>query len=114
MGSKGRNRIGAGCFLLWRTIPIVESSVGIPMDIDINYLTHDELKQFIQDYATAAKHAMMAGVDIINVHGAHGQLPALLFNPVFNKVTDEYSAQNFEKQMSFCGRTFGSNSGGSK
>lgn len=79
----------------------VESSVGIPMDIDINYLTHDELKQFIQDYATAAKHAMMAGVDIINVHGAHGQLPALLFNPVFNKRTDEYGAQNFENRCRF-------------
>lgn len=79
----------------------VESSVGIPMDIDINILTHDEIKQFIQDYATAAKHAMLAGVDIINVHGAHGQLPALLFNPVFNKRTDEYGAQNFENRCRF-------------
>ena len=76
----------------------VESSVGIPMDIDINILTHDEIKQFIEDYAVAARHAMKAGVDIINVHGAHGQLPALLFNPVFNKRTDEYGAQNFENR----------------
>lgn len=31
----------------------VESSVGIPMDIDINILTHEEIKQFIQDYSNA-------------------------------------------------------------
>lgn len=60
----------------------VESSVGIPMDIDINILTHEEIKQFIQDYAVSARNAMKAGADIVNVHGAHGQLPALLFNPV--------------------------------
>lgn len=79
----------------------VESSVGIPMDIDINYLTHEEIKQFIEDYAVAARHAMMAGADIVNVHGAHGQLPALLFNPVFNKRTDEYGAQSFENRCRF-------------
>lgn len=76
----------------------VESSVGIPMDIDINILTKEEIQQFIEDYAVAARHAMMAGIDIVNVHGAHGQLPALLFNPVFNKRTDEYGAQNFENR----------------
>ena len=79
----------------------VESSVGNPMDIDINILTHDEIKQFIEDYAVAARHAMLAGADIVNVHGAHGQLPALLFNPVFNKRTDEYGAQNFENRCRF-------------
>lgn len=79
----------------------VESSVGIPMDIDINILTHDEIKQFIEDYAVAARHAMLAGTDIVNVHGAHGQLPALLFNPVFNKRTDEYGAQNFDNRCRF-------------
>ncbi len=79
----------------------VESSVGIPMDIDINILTHDEIKQFIEDYSVAARNAMKAGADIVNVHGAHGQLPALLFNPVFNKRTDEYGAQNFENRCRF-------------
>lgn len=79
----------------------VESSVGIPMDIDVNYATNEELKQFIEDYAVAARHAMIAGMDLVNVHGAHGQLPALLFNPVFNKRTDEYGAQNFENRCRF-------------
>ena len=59
----------------------VPSSVGIPMDIDINILTHDEIKQFIEDYAVAARHAMKAGIDIINVHGAHGQLPHCCSTP---------------------------------
>lgn len=77
----------------------VESSVGIPMDIDINILTHDEIKQFIEDYAVAARHAMLAGADIVNVHGAHGQLPALLFNPVFNKRTDEVRRPELREQV---------------
>lgn len=76
----------------------VENSVGIPMEIDINVLTKEELQGFIQDYGNAAKIAMMAGFDFVTVHGAHCQLPALLFSPVFNKRTDEYGAQTFENR----------------
>jgi 2,4-dienoyl-CoA reductase-like NADH-dependent reductase (Old Yellow Enzyme family) len=32
----------------------VESSVGIPMEIDCNLLTTEELQAFIRDYATGA------------------------------------------------------------
>ena len=79
----------------------VESSVGIPMEIDCNLLTTEELEDFIKDYATAARHVLNAGGDMVLVHGAHCQLPALLFSKVFNRRTDQYGPQSFESRCRF-------------
>ncbi|NLO96846.1 MAG: FAD-dependent oxidoreductase [Peptococcaceae bacterium] len=79
----------------------VESSVGIPMEIDCNLLTTEELQGFIKDYAQAARRVLQANGDMIMVHGAHCQLPALLFSKVFNKRTDQYGPQSFENRCRF-------------
>ena len=79
----------------------VESSVGIPMEIDCNLLTEKELKDFIEDYAKAAGTVLKAGGDMALVHGAHCQLPALLFSKLFNKRTDKYGPQSFENRCRF-------------
>ncbi|MBN1905933.1 MAG: FAD-dependent oxidoreductase [Deltaproteobacteria bacterium] len=79
----------------------VESSVGIPMEIDCNLLTEKELKDFIEDYAKAAGTVLKAGGDMVLIHGAHCQLPALLFSKVFNKRTDQYGPQSFENRCRF-------------
>lgn len=79
----------------------VESSVGIPMEIDCNLLTEKELKDFIEDYAKAAGTVAKAGGDMVLIHGAHCQLPALLFSKVFNKRTDQYGPQSFESRCRF-------------
>jgi 2,4-dienoyl-CoA reductase-like NADH-dependent reductase (Old Yellow Enzyme family)/thioredoxin reductase len=79
----------------------VESSVGIPMEIDCNLLTEKELKNFIEDYAKAAGTVLKAGGDMVLIHGAHCQLPALLFSKVFNKRTDQYGPQSFENRCRF-------------
>ncbi len=79
----------------------VESSVGIPMEIDCNLLTEKELKDFIEDYAKAAGTVLKAGGDMVLVHGAHCQLPALLFSKVFNKRKDQYGPQSFENRCRF-------------
>ena len=34
-------------------------------------LTEDEIKDFIQDYADAARNAMEAGFDGVEIHGEH-------------------------------------------
>jgi 2,4-dienoyl-CoA reductase-like NADH-dependent reductase (Old Yellow Enzyme family)/thioredoxin reductase len=78
-----------------------ESSVGIPMEIDCNLLTEKELKDFIEDYAKAAATVLKAGGDIVLLHGAHCQLPALLFSKVFNRRTDQYGPQSFENRCRF-------------
>lgn len=79
----------------------VESSVGIPMEIDCNLLTTKELQDFIEDYAKAARHVLNADGNMVLVHGAHCQLPALLFSKVFNRRTDQYGPQSFQNRCRF-------------
>jgi 2,4-dienoyl-CoA reductase-like NADH-dependent reductase (Old Yellow Enzyme family)/thioredoxin reductase len=79
----------------------VESSVGIPMEIDCNLLSLEELQGFIADYAKAARNVLTAEGDMVLIHGAHGQLPALLFSKVFNRRTDHYGPQSFENRCRF-------------
>ncbi len=79
----------------------VESSVGIPMEIDCNLLSLKELQDFVQDYARAAANVLKADGDMVLVHGAHCQLPALLFSKVFNRRTDRYGPQSFENRCRF-------------
>jgi 2,4-dienoyl-CoA reductase-like NADH-dependent reductase (Old Yellow Enzyme family)/thioredoxin reductase len=79
----------------------VESSVGIPMEIDCNLLSLEELQSFIADYAKAARNVLKAEGDMVLIHGAHCQLPALLFSKVFNRRTDQYGSQSFENRCRF-------------
>lgn len=79
----------------------VESSVGIPMEIDCNTLSVEELRNFVADYAKAARNVLKADGDMVLVHGAHCQLPALLFSRVFNRRTDLYGPQSFENRCRF-------------
>lgn len=79
----------------------VESSVGIPMEIDCNLLSTEELRHFVEDYGKAARNVLKADGDMVLVHGAHCQLPALLFSKVFNRRTDAYGPQSFESRCRF-------------
>jgi 2,4-dienoyl-CoA reductase-like NADH-dependent reductase (Old Yellow Enzyme family)/thioredoxin reductase len=79
----------------------VESSVGIPMEIDCNLLSREELQGFIADYARAARNVLKAEGDMVLIHGAHCQLPALLFSKVFNRRTDQYGPQSLENRCRF-------------
>jgi len=53
-------------------------------------LTKDEIKEYIAAYVTAARNAIRAGFDGIEVHGANGFLPDQFIQDVTNKRTDEY------------------------
>ncbi|PIL29743.1 hypothetical protein GSI_08182 [Ganoderma sinense ZZ0214-1] len=54
-------------------------------------LTKDEIKQYVQWYATAAKNAVEGGgFDGVEVHGAAGYLVDQFLQDVSNKRTDEY------------------------
>jgi 2,4-dienoyl-CoA reductase-like NADH-dependent reductase (Old Yellow Enzyme family)/NADPH-dependent 2,4-dienoyl-CoA reductase/sulfur reductase-like enzyme len=79
----------------------VESSVGIPMEIDCNLLSLQELQGFVEDYARAAGNVLKAEGDMVLIHGAHCQLPALLFSKAFNRRTDQYGPQSFENRCRF-------------
>ncbi|KAA8915310.1 hypothetical protein TRICI_002539 [Trichomonascus ciferrii] len=53
-------------------------------------MTKAEIKQFVQDFAQGAKNAVAAGMDGVEIHGAHGYLVNQFFDAFSNERTDEY------------------------
>ncbi|RBW69668.1 NADH:flavin oxidoreductase/NADH oxidase [Bacillus taeanensis] len=72
--------------------PVAPSAVKYPED---RYkvpraLTTEEVKEMIQLFADAVRRAVQAGVDMIELHGAHGYLIHQFHSPLTNKREDEY------------------------
>jgi N-ethylmaleimide reductase len=59
-------------------------------------LTTDEVKQTVQEFVQAAKNAIEAGFDGVEIHGANGYLVEQFLRSTTNQRTDEYggSAEN--------------------
>ncbi|WP_123042310.1 NADH:flavin oxidoreductase/NADH oxidase [Cohnella candidum] len=55
-------------------------------------LTTEEVWQMVGKFADAARRAVEAGVDTIELHGAHGYLIHQFQSPGINKRTDEFGA----------------------
>jgi N-ethylmaleimide reductase len=53
-------------------------------------LTIDEIKQIVKDYGQAAKNAIEAGFDGVELHAAFGYLPNQFLSESANKRNDEY------------------------
>ena len=53
-------------------------------------LTTEECKTMVGTWANAARHAVAAGFDTIEIHTAHGYLLASFLSPVSNTRNDEY------------------------
>jgi len=53
-------------------------------------MTREEVRTTIREYQTAAKNAMAAGFDGIEIHAANGYLPHQFLSPHVNRRTDEY------------------------
>ena len=52
--------------------------------------TRADLDRIAADFAAAARRAVDAGFDLVEVHAAHGYLLSSFLSPVANKRTDEY------------------------
>jgi 2,4-dienoyl-CoA reductase-like NADH-dependent reductase (Old Yellow Enzyme family) len=53
-------------------------------------LTIPEIEQLVQSFATAARRAIDAGYDVIELHAAHGYLLAQFLSPISNLRQDHY------------------------
>ncbi|EFQ29411.1 NADH:flavin oxidoreductase/NADH oxidase [Colletotrichum graminicola] len=63
-------------------------------------LTVEEIQGLVKSFADAAKRAVEAGVDLIEIHGAHGYLLTEFLSPLTNKRTDQYGG-SFENRTRF-------------
>lgn len=92
-------------------LPVAPSAIAIsgsqhftsqgPKDFETPHaLTAAEIKQIIKDYGQAAKNAMEAGFDGVELHGANGYLPNQFLAENANQRTDEYGG-NIENNSRF-------------
>lgn len=56
-----------------------------------------EIGELVQDWARAAERAVKAGIEVIEIHGAHGYLIHQFLSPVSNQRTDKYGG-SFENR----------------
>ena len=63
-------------------------------------LTIVEIQEVIQQFVDAAKRAIKAGFDLIEIHGAHGYLISSFLSQTSNKRSDEYGGC-FENRIRF-------------
>ena len=63
-------------------------------------LSKDEIHAVVNAFAEAAKRALRAGFQVIELHGAHGYLMHEFFSPLSNHRTDEYGG-SFENRVRF-------------
>lgn len=63
---------------------------GKLVEVDINELTHEEIKHIISLFADAAVRAKKAGFDAIQIHCCFNRLLNRSFNPRLNHRTDKY------------------------
>lgn len=72
-------------------VPVAPSA--IPFDENSKTpraLSTDEVKGMVEKFRTAVQRAVKAGVDAIEIHGAHGYLVHQFHSPLTNKRDDEY------------------------
>lgn len=65
-----------------------------------NVLSEEGIKDLVKAFVDAAKRALKAGVDVIEIHNAHGYLLHEFLSPYSNKRTDKYGGA-FENRIRF-------------
>ncbi|KAI1206415.1 FMN-linked oxidoreductase [Annulohypoxylon truncatum] len=60
-------------------------------------MTTEDIKVLVQAFEDAARRAVAAGFDVIEIHGAHGYLITEFLSPASNKRTDQYGG-SFENR----------------
>lgn len=66
------------------------SQIKVSDELTYHEATKEELKKVVSDFAAAAVKCKKAGVDGIQIHGAHGYLVNTFLSPSTNKRNDEY------------------------
>src|SRR4030088_3449292 len=88
MGPLTPQEIDAGA-KLWQAVG-PDSEPRAPGWLTPHQLTTEECRAMVRTWAAAARRAVEAGFDVIEIHTAHGYLLASFLSPVSNTRNDEY------------------------
>lgn len=77
---------------------VAPSAIASPVSRVVPHeLTIEETEEIIQAFASAARRASLAGVDLVEVHGGHGYLGSNFLSPNTNIRTDKYGGGQRER-----------------
>ncbi|HLH17872.1 MAG TPA: NADH:flavin oxidoreductase/NADH oxidase [Bryobacteraceae bacterium] len=71
-----------------------------PHDPAPHELTAAEIRSLVDAFAAAARRALAAGFQVVEIHGAHGYLIHEFLSPLSNRRADQYGG-SFEKRIRF-------------
>ncbi|MCL6610223.1 MAG: FAD-dependent oxidoreductase [Peptococcaceae bacterium] len=81
--------------------PLAPSAVPVYQGAEVpREMTEDDILTAIKQFAAAARRAREAGFDSVDVHSAHGYLPAAFLSPLANHRTDRWGG-SFENRSRF-------------
>ena len=85
------SRSDTGAMLLPEEVGVmVESGMAAAARPEFKVLELEDIKLVVRQFASAAKFAQQAGIDAVEIHGAHGYLLGSFLSPSKNSRTDEY------------------------
>lgn len=84
----------------WQVVGPSAIPFGGKYSYPVHALTKAEIADIHQSYAAAAKRALAAGFEWLEMHFAHGYLGASFFSPLANQRTDEYGG-SLENRLRF-------------
>jgi 2,4-dienoyl-CoA reductase-like NADH-dependent reductase (Old Yellow Enzyme family) len=84
----------------WPTIGPSANAFGANLPRVPHEMSKDEIVRVQKDFVAAAKRAVDAGFEWLELHFAHGYLAQSFFSPLANKRTDEYGG-SFENRARF-------------
>jgi 2,4-dienoyl-CoA reductase (NADPH2) len=81
--------------------PVAPSAIKTVRDAyPPHVLTHREIDDIIDGWRVSTAHLVEAGLDGVEIHAAHGYLPAQFMSPLTNRRTDSFGG-SFENRMRF-------------
>lgn len=94
-GGRAANSAASG-----QAVLVVSSIPGLTSYTDTREISEDEIAMLIKAWGDAAVRAREAGLDVIELHGAHGYLISQFFSPYTNRRQDAWGG-SLENRMRF-------------